>query len=154
MSCDVTIPSIESHITPPYLSSKDQAKKHTNHTKCVHHFFEHPFVLPDSVPDHLVEFPGELDVTVPPLRPLRPIVRKSPITAQPNRSPPSDRSQRVRELQEGSLLLAYFKSHARIHQPLDIIECTPLGSSLQATHQSYVPGLSLEIIPRPPPQQL
>lgn len=141
MSCDVSTPSIEPHITPPYLSSKDQAKEHTNHTECVHHFFEHPFVLPDSIPDHLVEFPGELDVTVPPRSPLRPIVRKPQITAQPNKSPQSDRSQRVRELQDGCLLLAYFKSHGRIHQPLDIV-CKPLGSSLQATHQRH--GLDID----------
>jgi hypothetical protein len=154
MSCDVSIPSIEPHISPPYLSSKDQAKKHTNHTECVHHFFEHPFVLPDSVPDHLVEFPGELDVTVPPRSPLRPIERKPPITAQPNRSPQSDRSQRVRELQEGSLLLAYFNSHGRIHESLDIV-CNPRGSPLQATNQRH--GLdidaSFEIMLRPPPRQ-
>jgi hypothetical protein len=156
MSCDVSIPSIEPHITPPYLSSKNQAYENKGHSECLHHFFEHPFVLPDSIPDDLVEFPGELNVTVPTRSPLRPTFRKPQITAQPTKSPQSDRSQRVRELQEGSLLLAYFKSHGRVHQPFDTIVCKPLGS-LQATHQRHVPRLvidaSLEIIPRPPPQQ-
>jgi hypothetical protein len=156
MSCDVSIQSIEPRITPSYLSSKDQAKEHTNHTECVHHFFEHPFVLPDSVPDHLVEFPGELDVTVPPRSPPRPIVWKPQITAQSTKSPHSHRGQRVRELEEGCLLLAHFKSHGRIHQPFDIIECKPIRSSPQAINQRHglVIDASLEIITRSPPQQL
>lgn len=157
MSCNVSISSIEEHITPPHLSSKDWTNEHRNHTECVHHFFETPFVLPDSVSDDLVEFPGELKITRPPRSPPRSVIRKPSITAQPNESPQSEHNRRARELLEGSLLLAHFKSHGSARQPLGTTMRKPLGTLLQATHQKKLPRLAIKTssksIPRPPPQQ-
>lgn len=156
MSCDVSIPSIEAHITPLHPSSKNRTGENKGHSECLHHFFEHPFVLPASVPDTLIEFPGELDVTIPPRSSPRPVVRKPPITAQPNKSTQSDRNQRERALLEDSLLLAHFKSHPRVHQPPDTTVSNPLGSLLQSMHQKYIPRQSLNAyfknIRRQPPQ--
>lgn len=142
MSCDVSIPSIEAHITPPHLQSEIRVHENNGHSGCLHHFFENSFVLPDSVPDDLVEFPGELEITAPPRSPPCLIVRKPPSTAQPNKSPQPKRSQRVRELLEGSLLLAHFKRHGRAHQPPNTTVRKPLGSLLQATHQKHFPRKS------------
>lgn len=135
MSCDVSIPSIEAHITPPHLRSENRTPENEGHSECLHHFFKHPYVLPDSVPDDLVEFPGELKITAPPRSPPCSVVRKPPITAQRNNSPQSVLSQQVRELLEGGLLLAQLKHHGRAHQPVS----RPPGSLLQATHQRHFP---------------
>ena len=154
MSCNVPIPSIEAYITPPHLSSRTGAP---DHLKCLHHFFEHPFVLPDSAPDNLVEFPGELDTTVPPRSPSRPIVRKPPTLAHLDELPSSERYQRVRELLEGSLLLAHFKLHGAARQLRDTLMRKPLGSLLlQEAHHKLLPRRAINTfskkLPRPPPR--
>jgi hypothetical protein len=157
MSCNVPIPSIEAYITPPHLASKTGAHENPDHHKCLHHFFEHPFVLPDSVPDGLVEFPGELNTTVPPRSPPRPIVRKPPTLAHLHELPQSERNKRVRDLLEGSLLLAHFKLHAGARQIRDTPMRKPLGSLLlQEAHQKLLPRLAINTfsrnIPRQPPR--
>jgi len=138
MSCDVSIPSIEAHITLPHLQSDNRTFEHESHSECLHHFLEHPSVLPDSVPDDLVEFPGELKITAPPQSPPCSVIRKPPITAQRNNSPQFDLNQQVRELLEGGLLLAQLKHHGRAHQPVS----RPMKSLLRATHQKHLPGKS------------
>lgn len=110
MSCNVSIPLVEAQITPLYLSSKDRTNEHRDDTECLHYLFENPFVLPDSVPDDLVEFAGELNITIPPRSVPRTTIRKPPITARPKKSPPSEHNRRVRELLEGSPLLAHFQT--------------------------------------------
>jgi len=153
MSCNVSIPSIEEHITPPHLWAKDQTNEHRKHTESLHYFFEQPFVLPDSVPDDLVEFPGELKTTSPPRSPPRTTIRKLPITAQPKESPQSERNQRARELLEGGLLLAHLKSHGSARQPLGTAMRKPLGTLLQATHPKHAINSVSKSIRMPPPQQ-
>lgn len=98
MSCDVSIPSIEAHITPSHLHTENPAHGDEGHSECLHHFLEHPFVLPDSIHDDLVEVPGELIITAPPRSPPFFIVQKPSITAQPNKSPQFERDQQVRGL--------------------------------------------------------
>lgn len=138
MSCDVSTPSIEAHITPLDLRPDNRTHEDEGHSECFHHLSEHPFVLPDSVSDDLVEFPGELKTTTPPRSPPCSVVRKPPITAQRKNSPQSDLSQQVRELRKGGLLLAQLKHHGRAHQPVS----RPLGSLLQTTHQRHFPRTS------------
>jgi hypothetical protein len=156
MSCNVPISSVEAHITPPHLASKTGAHENRNHLKCIHHFYEHPFVLPDSAPDNLVEFPGELDTTVPPRSLPRPIVRKPPTLAHLNELPSSERYQRVRELLEGSLLLAHFKLNGGARQPRDTLMRKPLGHLLPATQQKnfsrHTVNTFSKKVPRPPPR--
>jgi hypothetical protein len=148
MSCDVSIPSIEAHITPTHLPSKDRTHRNESHTECFHYFLEQPFVLPDSVPDALVEFPGELKIAAPPKGPSRPVIQKPPITAQPSKSPQLERNQRLRELLEDSSLLLYFKHHGSARQPLDTTIRKPLGSLQQATHQAQSPRRATDAFSR------
>ena len=138
MSCDVSIPSIEAHNTPPHVQSDNRTPEDEGHSECLYHFFEHPFVLPDSAPDDLVEFPGELKMTAPPRSPPCSVLQKPSITAQRNQSPQIDRNEQVRELLEGGLLLAQLKHHGRAHQPVS----RPLGNLLRATHQKHFPRRS------------
>ena len=143
MSCDVSVPSIEAHIPAPDLQSNNQARENEGHSECPHHFSGYPFVLPDSVPDDLVEFPGELKLTAP--RQSHPclLVRKPPTTAQPTKAPPFERSQRVRELLDGSSLpLAHLKSHGHARHPPNTTARKPLGSLPQATRQEHFPRKS------------
>lgn len=71
MSCDVPIPSIEDHITPPHLS-KYQTFENGDYSRCPHYFMRHPFVLPESIPDHLVKFPRRRNRTARPELPRLP----------------------------------------------------------------------------------
>ena len=84
MSCNVSIPSIEAHITLLHLSSKDRTNEHKKHNECVDYFFENSFVLPDSVPDDLVEFPGEMDIEIPSRSPSHSVIRRSPSGRKPS----------------------------------------------------------------------
>jgi len=150
MSCNVPMPSIEAHVTPRNLS-KNRTYENKGHSKCLHNFFEHPFVLPDSVPDDLVAGPKKAS-----------IFRKNqpPTIAPPSKSPPSERNRQVRELLEASQLLASLKHHGRTNQPLNTTVHKPPGTLLQSVKETHFPRLAanaffrnLPMPPPPPPQQ-
>jgi len=92
MSCNVPIPSIEEHVTPPDMSPSIKTHEQTDHDQCLHHFFEHPYALPDSLPDDLVAFP-------PKFKPPRlPATLKPPTLSQPTEPPKAVRKSQFREL--------------------------------------------------------
>jgi hypothetical protein len=149
MSCNIPIPSIEAHITPPHMSPSIKARNQEDHLECLHHFFEQPYVLPESLPDDLVAFPIPKD-------PHPPAFLEPPILAQLKEPPKAERHQQDRELLGSIPLNATPKRHDTVQPPT--VAAHKLSNTLlvEIRHKDilrHIYGVHTRNMPMPSPFQ-
>lgn len=144
MSCNIPVPSIERHRTPPHMSPSIMTSEKDDHNECLHYFYEQPFVLPESLPDDLVAFPKELEKAAISESSHPPAVLEPSMTVGVSELERILQVPRRCALLGGAALITSLRRHDDNPQPLNTSMPRTPGTLLEERHMKHFPKLATD----------
>jgi len=144
MSCNIPVPSIERHRTPPHMSLSIMTSEKDDHNECLHYFYEQPFVLPESLPDDLVAFPEKFENETMSESPHPRAILKPAMSAQLGELERIEQVPRLCELHHSATLVASLKSHDNNPRPLNTSMPRTPGTLLEERHMKHFHQLATD----------